>query len=106
MRYDKVVTFHNKKGASIYNPDTGEYGDGETTQQMYANVTSLGTVREMQLFGSLDGKHKAVRIRYMQPLEDWDYLTIAGEDGTKYQLATKIHVLKGYALIVGEDHGA
>lgn len=106
MRYDKVVTFHNKAGASVYNPDTGEYGDGETTQKMYANVTSLGTEREMQLFGSLDGKHKAVRVRDRQPLEDWDYLTIADDDATRYQLAAKIRVLKGYALIVGEDYGA
>lgn len=102
MRYDtKVVFYKDEKG--IYNPKTSKHEHKFTSWNVWANVTDLGTAKQVELLGKISQGTKTVRL----PSEisaAWDYLMIEN-DNIQYRFKASIDVLKGYAMIVGQDNG-
>lgn len=102
MRFDHVIKFYDKSERH-YDPKTHGYVGGEKLVSMlHGNVTDVGTVKSVQLFG--DYKQNSLVIRLCAAPPKWSYLTI--DDGTqKYVLQTMRKPLKLFTLIVGESNG-
>lgn len=102
MRFDHVIKFYDKSERH-YDPKTHGYVGGEKLVSMlHGNVTDVGTVKSVQLFG--DYKQNSLVIRLYAAPPKWSYLTI--DDGTqKYVLQTMRKPLKLFTLIVGESNG-
>lgn len=102
MRYDTKVIFY-KDEKDKYNPRTSKHEHSIKSWTMLANVTDLGTNKQVELLGGLSQGAKTVRL----PSEisaAWDYLMIEN-DNIQYRFKASIDVLKGYAMIVGQDNG-
>lgn len=102
MRFDHVIKFFDKPERH-YDPKTHGYVGGEKlVSALHGNVTDVGTVKSVQLFG--DYKQNSLVIRLYAAPPKWSYLTI--DDGTqKYVLQTMRKPLKLITLIVGESNG-
>lgn len=102
MRFDHVIKFYDKSERH-YDPKTHGYVGGEKLVSiLHGNVTDVGTVKSVQLFG--DYKQNSLVIRLYAAPPKWSYLTI--DDGTqKYVLQTMRKPLKLFTLIVGESNG-
>lgn len=102
MRFDHVIKFFDK-AERHYDPKTHGYVGGEKLVSiLHGNVTDVGTVKSVQLFG--DYKQNSLVIRLYAAPPKWSYLTI--DDGTqKYVLQTMRKPLKLITLIVGESNG-
>lgn len=102
MRFDHVIKFYDKSGRH-YDPKTHGYVGGEKlVSALHGNVTDVGTVKSVQLFG--DYKQNSLVIRLYAAPPKWSYLTI--DDGKqKYVLQTMRKPLKLFTLIVGESNG-
>ena len=102
MRFDHVIKFFDKSERH-YDPKTHGYVGGEKLVSiLHGNVTDVGTVKSVQLFG--DYKQNSLVIRLYAAPPKWSYLTI--DDGTqKYVLQTMRKPLKLFTLIVGESNG-
>ena len=102
MRFDHVINFYDKSERH-YDPKTHGYVGGEKlVSALHGNVTDVGTVKSVQLFG--DYKQNSLVIRLYAAPPKWSYLTI--DDGTqKYVLQTMRKPLKLITLIVGESNG-
>ena len=102
MRFDHVIKFFDKSERH-YDPKTHGYVGGEKlVSVLHGNVTDVGTVKSVQLFG--DYKQNSLVIRLYAAPPKWSYLTI--DDGTqKYVLQTMRKPLKLFTLIVGESNG-
>lgn len=102
MRFDHVIKFYDKSERH-YDPKTHGYVGGEKLVSMlHGNVTDVGTVKSVQLFG--DYKQNSLVIRLYAAPSKWSYLTI--DNGTqKYVLQTMRKPLKLFTLIVGESNG-
>lgn len=102
MRFDHVIKFYDKSERH-YDPKTHGYVGGEKLVSiLHGNVTDVGTVKSVQLFG--DYKQNSLVIRLYAAPPKWSYLTIDG--GTqKYVLQTMRKPLKLFTLIVGESNG-
>lgn len=75
MRYDKQI-FFVKEGEDEYNDSTGNYEPGEPTkEEVWANVSDMGTERMSLLYGSLQKDALTVRIRG-KFTEGFDYMEI------------------------------
>lgn len=101
MRYDTEITFYRDE--TKYNPKTSKREHIKTSFTRFANVTDLGTAKQVKLLGKITQGTKTVRLP-SNNLSEWDYLTIMG-DHTHYKFKSSIKVLKGFAMIVGEDNG-
>ena len=103
MRYDTVVSFF-KSADGKYNPRTHKHNSEPIfVDSIFANVTDLGLKNQVQLLGGIEQGSKTVRM--LEKLnQDWDYMTIDGDEH-KYRFVSSLTVLKGYAMIVGEDVG-
>lgn len=103
MRYDTVVSFF-KNADGKYNPRTHKHNSEPVlVYSDFANVTDLGLKNQVQLLGGIEQGSKTVRMPEDFD-KDWDYMTIDGDEH-KYRFVSSITVLKGYAMIVGEDVG-
>ena len=101
MRYDTKITFYRDE--TKYNPETSKHDHIKKTWSRFANVTDLGTTKQVELLGGIKEGTKTVRLPFKN-LPEWDYLTI--EDSLKrYRFNSSVKVLKGFAMIVGEDNG-
>ena len=102
MRFDHIIKFYDKFERH-YDPKTHGYVGGERlVSALHGNVTDIGTVKSVQLFG--DYKQNSLVIRLYAAPPKWSYLTI--DDGTqKYVLQTMRKPLKLFTLIVGESNG-
>lgn len=102
MRFDHVIKFYDKSERH-YDPKTHGYvGSEKLVSALHGNVTDIGTVKSVQLFG--DYKQNSLVIRLYAAPPKWSYLTI--DDGTqKYVLQTMRKPLKLFTLIVGESNG-
>lgn len=103
MRYDTIVSFF-KDSDGKYNPRTHKHNNEPIfVDSIFANVTDLGLKNQVQLLGGIEQGSKTVRMPEKLN-QDWDYMTIDGDEH-KYRFVSSITVLKGYAMIVGEDVG-
>lgn len=102
MRYDtKVVFYKDEKG--IYNPKTSKHEHKLISWNVWANVTDLGSAKQVELLGKISQGTKTVRL--ISKLDNpWDYLMIEN-DGNHYRFKSSIDVSKGFAMIVGQDNG-
>lgn len=103
MRYDTIVSFF-KDADQKYNPRTHKHNNEPIfVDSFFANVTDLGLKNQVQLLGGIEQGSKTVRMSEKLN-QDWDYMTIDGDEH-KYRFVSSLTVLKGYAMIVGEDVG-
>lgn len=103
MRYDTIVSFFRDADGK-YNPRTHKHNSEPIfVDSVFANVTDLGLKNQVQLLGGIEQGSKTVRMSE-NVNQDWDYMTIDGDEH-KYRFVSSIAVLKGYAMIVGEDVG-
>ena len=102
MRFVHIIKFYDKSERH-YDPKTHGYVGGERlVSALHGNVTDIGTVKSVQLFG--DYKQNSLVIRLYAAPPKWSYLTI--DDGKqKYVLQTMRKPLKLFTLIVGESNG-
>lgn len=101
MRYDTKITFYRNE--TKYNPKTSKREHVLNAFTRFANVTDLGTAKQVELLGKISQGTKTIRLP-SKNVAEWDYLTIMG-DHTHYKFKSSIKVLKGFAMIVGEDNG-
>lgn len=102
MRYDTIVTFYHAD--KKYDPRISGYRNRDTVlREQMANVTSLGTNRQIEIFGALKSHQKTIRLMERPP-SAWSFLMLENDD-THYKLSTEIQTLKGYAMIVGASDG-
>ena len=84
MRYDQRIYFV-KEGEDEYDYTTGDYSAGEPTKdEVWANVSDMGTQRQTLIFGALKQGALTIRIqnKYEQP---FDYIEV---DGQPYNVAS------------------
>lgn len=100
MRYDTEITFVNKSSESHYDPDLGEYVEGEPFKTITtANVTDLGTERSVKLFGDIREGALVIRTQPLFLIPEWDFIEI---DGKSYQLTTARQPFNRNSLVVEE----
>lgn len=102
MRYDTKITFYKDNGTG-YDPRTSKHIHKLISWYKWANVTDLSTKKQVELLGGIKQGMKNVRLS-SKINEKWDYLTIA-DDSTHYRFNSSVKVLKGFAMIVGQDNG-
>lgn len=104
MRYDTVINFWDK-GSNKYNPLTHKHETNPVKiKSEFCNTTDLGTSRQVQLLGAITQGSKTVRLT-SNPNFKYDYITFENNP-KKYSFISSLDVLKGYAMIVGEDSGS
>lgn len=101
MRYDTEITFYRDE--TKYNSKTSKREHIKTSFTRFANVTDLGTAKQVELLGKITQGTKTVRLP-SNNLSEWDYLTIMNNH-THYKFKSSIEALKGFVMIVGEDNG-
>lgn len=99
MIFDRVVKFYDSTEKHYDPKQHGYVGGDKVVSTLQANVTDVGTVKSVQLFG--DFKQNSLVVRLYTAPPKWSYLTIDGNE-KKYVLQTMRKPLKGYTLIVGE----
>lgn len=103
MRYDTIVSFFRDSDGK-YNPRTHKHNSEPIfVDSIFANITDLGLKNQVQLLGGIKQGSKTVRMTKKLD-ENWDYMMIDG-DNCKYRFISSLNMLKGYAMIVGEDVG-
>ncbi|WP_301049763.1 hypothetical protein [Lactobacillus intestinalis] len=103
MRYDTLVRFWSE-GSNKYNPQTHKHEKSLVKlDEQYCNVTDLGTAKQVELLGEIKQGSKTIRMIALPP-NKYDYIKIA-EDPHMYRFVSSLNVLKGYAMIVGQDNG-
>lgn len=79
MRYDKLIELV-KNGEQIYNEITGDWElPDPQSEEVYANITDLGTNQSNLLFQDLNIDGKVIRLKqaYKKPI---DYILIDGKE--------------------------
>lgn len=100
MRYDRIATFY-KDGEPKLNTSTGEYDKSPVKQAvMIANVTQVGTDRQVATFGELDQTSLTVRTDELPPV-GWSYLMLDGSS-KHYKQTTSRNYTVTHTLIVSE----
>ena len=100
MRYDTSVTFIKDSTDSHYDPDLGEWVDGEGKRTgTVANVTDLGTERSVKVFGDVREGAKVIRTMPLFSLPEFDHIEI---DGKTFKETTARNPSGRHSLIVQE----
>ena len=100
MRYDTEVLFIKNGEGSHYDPNLGEWIEGEpTVTATDANVTDLGTDRSVALFGSIKQGAVVVRTQPLFLVPEWDSIEI---NGKSYKQTTVRKPLERNSMIVEE----
>ena len=99
MRYDTKVLFVDGSGSEVYNPITGRNEKAEPIiEEVWANVTTLGTDRHIELFGDVNQSRLVVRLlnHYEKPY------TEIRINGTKYRVEMTQKLRRRHTFIVEE----
>lgn len=100
MRYTDEITFVKDSVESKYDPDLGEWVDGEAERtSTLANVTDLGTDRVVTLFGDIEEEAKVIRTMPLFCVSEFDSIEF---DGKTYKETTKRNPSGKNSLIVRE----
>lgn len=100
MRYDKEIVFVEKSNESYYDPDLGEYVQGENKETgTSANVTDLGTERSVKIFGDVKQGAKVIRTLPLFAIPKFDYIRF---DGKTWQVVTHREPQERNSFIVQE----
>lgn len=80
MRYDTSITFIKDSTDSHYDPELGEWVDGEAKRTgTVANVTDLGTERSVKVFGDVREGALVIRTMPLFSLPEFDHIEIHGK---------------------------
>lgn len=100
MRYDTSITFIKDSADSHYDPELGEWVDGEAKRTgTVANVTDLGTERSVKVFGDIRQGAKVIRTMPLFSLPEFDHIEI---DGKTFKETTARNPSGRHSLIVQE----
>lgn len=100
MRYDTSITFIKDSTDSHYDPELGEWIDGEAKRTgTVANVTDLGTERSVKVFGDVREGAKVIRTMPLFSLPEFDHIEI---DGKTFKETTARNPSGRHSLIVQE----
>ncbi|MDT2770495.1 hypothetical protein P7H46_06510 [Enterococcus pseudoavium] len=100
MRYTDEITFVKESSESHYDPDLGEWVDGEAKRTgTVANVTDLGTERSVKVFGDVREGAKVIRTMPLFSLPEFDHIEI---DGKTFKETTARNPSGRHSLIVQE----
>lgn len=100
MRYDTSITFIKDSTDSHYDPELGEWVDGEAKRTgTVANVTDLGTERSVKVFGDVREGAKVIRTMPLFSLPEFDHIEI---DGKTFKETTARNPSGRHSLIVQE----
>lgn len=100
MRYDDEITFVIKLTKDVYDTVTALWIPGDTKKKIVqANVTDLGLVRSVEIFGDIQQGSKVIRL---QPLETMPIFEQIEFEGRVYELATHKQPAGRNTLIVKE----
>lgn len=100
MRYIDEVIFVKASEESKYDPNLGEWVDGESQRTItLANVTDVGTDRLVTIFGDIKQGAKVIRLQPLFVVPEWDRIEI---ESKTYQLTTDRLPLNRTTLIVEE----
>lgn len=104
MRFDIGVSFVKRVAGGQYDPTTSSLTNvvNKAVNDM-ANVTETTATTQQSIFGEIRPHVLLIRTRE-RPGIRFDYVIITGRDG-KWKPIHEIRTLKGYALMVGEEHG-
>ena|SRR5690554_519381 len=97
MRFSDRITFV-KNTESYYDPDLGDYVEGETIKDIVScNLSTLGVERTNELFGKIDIKIIVARIQRPYT-KDFDHIEINEQ---KYNLKRQSDYRKGVFYLEG-----
>lgn len=100
MRYTDEITFVKESSESHYDPESGEWINGEPVQtSALVNVTDLGTERSVKLFGDIREGALVIRTMPLFVLPEFDYIEI---DGKTFKETTARNPSDRHSLIVQE----
>lgn len=100
MRYTDEITFVKESSESHYDPNLGEYVEGEPFKTITtANVTDLGTERSVKLFGDIRQGALVIRTMPLFSLPEFDHIEI---DGKTFKETTARNPSGRHSLIVQE----
>lgn len=104
MRFDVGVQFVKRVSGGNYDPTTSGLTNvvNKSVGDM-ANVTETTATTQQSIFGEIRPHVLTIRTRE-RPGIRFDYVTIVGREG-KWKPLHEIRTLKGYSLLVGEEHG-
>jgi hypothetical protein len=100
LRYDTSITFIKDSTDSHYDPELGEWVDGEAKRTgTVANVTDLGTERSVKVFGDVREGAKVIRTMPLFSLPEFGHIEI---DGKTFKETTARNPSGRHSLIVQE----
>lgn len=100
MRYTDEITFVKESSESHYDPESGEWINGEPVQtSALVNVTDLGTERSVKVFGDIRQGAKVIRTMPLFSLPEFDHIEI---DGKTFKETTARNPSGRHNLIVQE----
>lgn len=98
MRYTDEITFVKESSESHYDPESGEWINGEPVQtSALVNVTDLGTDRSVKVFGDIRQGAKVIRTMPLFSLPEFDHIEI---DGKTFKETTARNPSGRHSLIV------
>lgn len=101
MRFNKRVTFVSETDG-YYDPEQGEYVDGETVKKtLPCNVSRLGVERTNQIFGQIDRVITVIRLQRPY-LKNFEYLYLGDKDKETYKPKRQSDYRKGVFYVEGE----
>ncbi|MEB8400912.1 hypothetical protein NGG61_13370 [Enterococcus casseliflavus] len=100
MRYNDEITFVIQRTRDVYDPDTGNWIPGTTEKKtVCANVTDLGLVRSVEIFGDIQQGAKVIRLQPLATMPTFEQIEF---EGRIYELATHKQPAGRNTLIVKE----
>lgn len=100
MRYNDEIAFVIKLTKDVYDTDIGDWIHGETDRKtVCANVTDIGLVRSIEIFGDIQQGAKVIRLQPLETMPAFDQIEF---EGRVYELATHKQPAGRNTLIVKE----
>lgn len=100
MRYNDEITFVIKLTKDVYDTVTAVWVPGDTKRKIVqANVTDIGLVRSIEIFGDIQQGAKVIRLQPLETMPAFDQIEF---EGRVYELATHKEPAGRNTLIVKE----